>query len=171
MKSIEKYGTEAELTKPIADKLNAVWAEAVGPEWAASWWKGLPDCFGNIDGVGELNNVPQNPNCVQYGVICWLYGICKAWDFHSYARGRYGMLTGNSKSMKKSTADGKTNEEWVLTMMGDFGALSTCRPRCFGWLTSLFFQTRTHMRKHGPILTIYCIRREVVDRQGWQIKK
>jgi predicted aldo/keto reductase-like oxidoreductase len=86
MKSLTKLDQAEQLVPPIEAKLNAMYLEANGPEWVAGWWKGLPDPFGNIDGGGELVNVPQNPSVVHYGVIAWLGAICKAWDFHDFAR-------------------------------------------------------------------------------------
>ena len=124
MKSIGKYDQRAELVPPIAAKLNAMYEEAMGKDWVAGWWKGLPDPFGNVDGKpvdGSLVNVPANPHVVHYGVIAWLYSICKAWDFHDFARQRYGMLVGNGKKLDSTVADGKTSSDYVLDIMGDFG--------------------------------------------------
>ena len=124
MKSIGKYDQRAELVPPIEAKLNAMYEEAMGKDWVAGWWKGLPDPFGNVDGKpvdGSLVNVPANPHVVHYGVIAWLYSICKAWDFHDFARQRYGMLVGNGKKLDSTVADGKTSSDYVLDIMGDFG--------------------------------------------------
>ena len=67
MKSIGKYDQRAELVPPIEAKLNAMYEEAMGKDWVAGWWKGLPDPFGNVDGKpvdGSLVNVPANPHVV-----------------------------------------------------------------------------------------------------------
>merc|ERR1712070_731470 len=58
-----------------------------------------------------------------YTMIVWLYGICKAWGFYSYARERYSNLVGNGKSLKKLIESGKgTVRDYVEGgIMGDFG--------------------------------------------------
>lgn len=127
MKSVAKIDQAPELVPPIEAKLRGMYEEANGKEWCENWWKGLPDPFGNIDGEGELVNVPQNPHVIHYGVIPWLTSICKAWDFQEFARQRYGMLVGNGKKLDEVTADGKTSEDYVLNIMGDFGP--GCDPR------------------------------------------
>ena len=70
--------------------------------------------------------VDQNPHAVNYTVMTWLWGICAAWDFHEFARMRFGMLVNNGKSYKAKIAEGKTNVEYVTTLMGDFGPGTDC---------------------------------------------
>jgi predicted aldo/keto reductase-like oxidoreductase len=129
MKSVAGYEAamlDGSQITAIETKLRGMFLDAVGEKWANNWWKGLPDPFGNIDGEGELVNVPQNPHAVNYGVMCWLWGICEAWDLHEFARQRFGMLVNNGKSYQAKLADGKTNVEYVTTLMGDFGPGTDC---------------------------------------------
>merc|ERR1712232_233958 len=123
MKSIARYDDAAKISKVIADRCNAAYRDAMSPRWQSSWWKGLPDCYGNIDGLNAIVDVSKNPHCVHYTVIVWLYGICKAWGFYSYARERYSSLVGNGKSLSKLVETGRgTVRDYVEGgIMGDFG--------------------------------------------------
>jgi hypothetical protein len=93
MKSIGQYEAtmaDGTVVDAIATKLRGMYKEACGEEWVEGWWRGLPDPFGNIDGEGELVCVANNPNAVHFGAIVWQWSICHAWDFHEFARQRYG---------------------------------------------------------------------------------
>ena len=129
MKSIARYDDAATLTKEIADRCHAVYRNVLSPRWQSVWWKGLPDCYGNIDGLDAIVDLSKNPHCVNYTVIVWLVGICKAWGFYEYARERYSVLVSNGKKLSKliSSGEGTVRDYVEGGIMNDYGP--GCDPR------------------------------------------
>ncbi|CAM9199729.1 unnamed protein product [Phaeothamnion confervicola] len=81
----------AELVPPVEARLRAKMTEALGDEWLATWWKGLPGAYDTPTGVF----VPH---------ILWLWGLVKAWGMYDFCRARYATLEGNAKNWKTELA-------------------------------------------------------------------
>lgn len=67
------------LLPPIQARLEQARLEALGADWLATWWQGLPPWQDTPGGL----NLP---------VLLWLYNLVEAWDLVGFARARYGLL-------------------------------------------------------------------------------
>ena len=103
--SILKFEQRGELVPPIEDKLNQMLLETHGKEFMATWWKGLPDMWGNVDGEGPPTDQAKNPKVLNLNKVVWLWMIAKAWDFVGFGRYRYGNLESNVGNWKDDTSD------------------------------------------------------------------
>ena len=45
----------------------------------ANWWKGLPDPWGNVNGVAPWTDGTKNPKVINIQGVVWMWMIAKAW--------------------------------------------------------------------------------------------
>jgi len=96
------------LLPPILARLEQARREALGDAWLASWEQGLPAWQ---DTPGQIN-LPT---------LLWLHNLLEAWDLHSYARARYGLLGAGSHWFPGANADaldGAVSEAELLACLG-----------------------------------------------------
>lgn len=74
-----QLGEAAEIAGPVAARLDAAFAEALGADWAARWREGLPRWHEAPGGV----NIP---------IILHLRNLALAFDMVDYGKMRYGLL-------------------------------------------------------------------------------
>ena len=70
------------ITLSVAKRLNKAMEDAVGTEWAKSWFNGLPDCY-------------ETKHAAHIAGIIWLYNLIKAYGMVDFAIERYGILETN----------------------------------------------------------------------------
>ena len=75
----DHYGRAAEVTAPIAERLETAMIDALGADWHAGWWHGLPD----------QSAVPGNVNVHE---ILRLWNYATALDMVEFAKMRYNLL-------------------------------------------------------------------------------
>jgi predicted aldo/keto reductase-like oxidoreductase len=141
--SIRKYDQIAEFVLPIEAKLNQILLDTFGGEFLAKWWQGLPDNWGNIDGVGAPVNLSLNPKCVNYTNVVWLWMLATAWDFVGFCRYRYKELEGNTKNWDKT----KTDEENVKKQLASWNPgvaipEGDLEPQLGSWIAASPFKDR-----------------------------
>jgi len=113
VKGVSKIAQTAEHVPKIVAALDALRVEALGQEFVDTWWKGLPDAYGNIDGEGPPDDVSLNPKGTNFTNLVWLWSLCKAFDMVDYARGRYSFLENNTPAYFKQLKEGRSHDEIV----------------------------------------------------------
>lgn len=68
----------------VAKRLHDAEIDALGEDWAKSWWHGVPNC----DTVNDA---------YQFGQMVWLYNVIKSWGMLEFARDRYETFDDNLK--------------------------------------------------------------------------
>ena len=68
----------------VEKRLAAVAEDALGADWVAGWWKGVPNCWENAKGVHATNMV-------------FYHNVITAFGLYSYARERYNNNLGNRR--------------------------------------------------------------------------
>ena len=83
LEALAHYGQAAEVCAPIAARLETAMAEALGADWWANWWRGIPD----------ESAIPGNINVHE---ILRLWNYATALDMVGFAKMRYNLL-GNAE--------------------------------------------------------------------------
>ncbi len=77
--ALEHYDQAEDTIAPIADRIHGEMCRALGADWVAGWWHGIP----------EHDEVPGNVNLRE---ILRLWGLAKALDLVEFGKMRYNLL-------------------------------------------------------------------------------
>lgn len=79
LSSLEYLDQARDTMAPIAERLDQALVDAVGPQLATEWWKGLPEW-------------EHAPGYMNLAIMLWLRNLVLALDMHEYGRMRYNLL-------------------------------------------------------------------------------
>lgn len=101
------FGTQhAELlarTRAVTRRLDAAAEAALGREWLASWWRGLP-------------KAAQSRHLVEHNQIVWIYNCIRAFGMYEFGKARYNSFEKNGEKW-----DDKLTPEENIDKMGRIG--------------------------------------------------
>jgi predicted aldo/keto reductase-like oxidoreductase len=105
IQALDHYDTIESTIEPILTRLRREMAQCVGADWAAGWWKGLPEC---TDMPNELN--------VQEIVRLWTF--LKSYHLEEWAKSRYNLL-GHADHWQPGNNAGEFDEAAILAAVKD----------------------------------------------------
>eukprot|EP00904_Undaria_pinnatifida_P010038 jgi/Undpi1/6164/HiC_scaffold_20.g08648.m1 len=94
-----------DLVSSVEKALRARMVDALGEEWMATWWHGLPDAYSTSTGV----SVPH---------IVWLWNVVTAWGMYDFARERYRSIELNWDRRKADKSDQENMAAWDTSTPG-----------------------------------------------------
>ena len=92
LQAVELLPQAPDLLPPIVTRLEQASRQALGEDWLASWWQGLPSW-------------QETPGQINLPSLLWLHNLLEAWDLQSYARARYGLLGAGGHWFPGANAD------------------------------------------------------------------
>jgi len=93
-----------EKVQRVSARLLKVREEALGKEWADTWWKGVP-------------KAAQNKHHVEHNQVVWQYNCLLAFGLYHFAKARYHSFENNKKNWK----DDKTDDENINSLQPGWG--------------------------------------------------